>query len=271
MKRIIYTVCTMASILMASCKDNIDFEYNSITPLYVIEGSISNNGAEVSVKTTQDMNATSEQTCIENANVIITGNDGSMQTLNYAGNGVYRSDNTFAEKNGVTYTLCVTADNNEFTSTSQMQDAVTIENLYFDWQKIVNEEVLCLNVRFHDIPDAKSYYWMRIFRNNKIYKWNVMKDLGFEDSVIEKSITCISKTKLEENDPDDHDKMLYEGDIIRFELCSIDKQTYDYLYSLRLSNSNRTNPNINFTGGCLGFFAAYHICSEEIVFTNGIN
>lgn len=272
MKKIIYIVCAATSLFIVSCKDNIDFEYKSINPQYVIEGYVSNNGAEICVKTTQDMADTSEQSNIENANVIISGDDGSMQTLYHSGNGIYRSNNIFTGKTGITYTLNVTANGKNFKSTSQMQDKATIEKLFFDWQKILNEEVLCLNVKFNDIPKIQNYYWMRIYRNNKIYKWNVMKDLGYENSVIEKSITCISKTKLEEDNPDDHEKMLYEGDTIRFELCSIDKRTYDYLYSLRLSSSNRTNPNRNFTGDCLGFFAAYNISSKDIIFSrNNIN
>ena len=54
------------------------------------------------------------------------------------------------------------------------------------------------------------------------------------------------------------DSVLNEGDMLRIEIRAIDQRAYDYLYSMQLMNDTGTNPIANFSGGCLGYFSAYH-------------
>ena len=52
--------------------------------------------------------------------------------------------------------------------------------------------------------------------------------------------------------------VLKDGDMIRIVIRAIDQRAYDYLYSMQLMNDTGTNPIANFSGGCLGYFSAYH-------------
>jgi hypothetical protein len=59
---------------------------------------------------------------------------------------------------------------------------------------------------------------------------------------------------MEENTDDD---VLHDGDQLHIEVRSIDKNVYNYLYSLQIMDNTTTNPIANFTNGALGYFSAY--------------
>ena len=67
---------------------------------------------------------------------------------------------------------------------------------------------------------------------------------------------------MDENDND----ALHDGDMIRLEIRSIDKLSYDYLYSMQVMDNAGTNPIANFTGGCLGYFSAYYVINYQCTF-----
>lgn len=86
------------------------------------------------------------------------------------------------------------------------------------------------------------------------------------DGTIFVDIACMDEDTVEENKEEDYDDILYEGDRITIEIQTIDRRTYDYLYSLGLSERTSANPIANFTGGCLGYFSAYSAVRIEDVF-----
>jgi hypothetical protein len=50
---------------------------------------------------------------------------------------------------------------------------------------------------------------------------------------------------------------------------SMDKLSYNYLFSMQQMNSSGTNPIDNFTGGCLGFFSAYGVITHSFTVNLG--
>jgi len=60
-------------------------------------------------------------------------------------------------------------------------------------------------------------------------------------------------TILDDGDEDG----LKDGDVMRMEVRSIDRASYDYLYSMQVMDNAGTNPIANFNGGLLGYFSAY--------------
>ena len=267
MKKILSILSLIAVVLtMNSCKENIDFDYHHMEPVYVVEGNVSNHGAEAVVSMTQDMEDTTEYIPVSNATVFVKGNDGSSTTLTSLGNGKYASTDGFKAVKGVTYTMTAKVGDNTYTSYSTMQDSVAIDSLNFKWEKVMNERVLCLRLAYQDIKDDTTYYLVKMYRNDKIYKWAVSNDAGYRDSLIDRSLTCIGEKQLKDRDEDSFDRLIDEGDRIRLELMVIDRRTFDYLMSVSLGKSSRTNPFLNFTGGCLGYFSAWGIASKEIIY-----
>ncbi|MCD8166951.1 MAG: DUF4249 domain-containing protein [Bacteroides sp.] len=215
---------------------------------------------------TRDMDDGSEPTPQDNATVTITAGNGTHYPLIFGSDGYYRAAGLTGTV-GESYTLTVAVDNQEFTSESLMHDGVSIDEFYFQWLKIMGERLVILTFSFEDIPDEENYYCYRIYRNGENYYWNVLHDQGNDGQVITLDVICMTEKMAEDNKEDDWDYILYEGDEIQIELQTIDKRTYDYLFSVGLSEGTNTNPIHNFTGGCLGYFAAYSTYRADTIFS----
>ena len=269
MKQIsLYTgIATLIVLMFASCKDDIDFNYHSVHAIYVVDGELCNKGINVDISKTLQMTDTTDRDAVNNATVLLSGDDGTEEALVCDSAGTYHSPSDIKAKKGITYTLKVTIGENSYTSYSTMQDTVSIDSASFKWDKIMNEDMLYYKVDIKDIANQDNYYCYRMYRNGKIYKWGVFSDLGYKNGEIKYSIVCMSKKKADKNDPSDYDNILYEGDNIHLDILSIDNRTYNYLYSLKLSTKDNSNPISNFDGGCLGYFAAYGKVSHDDVFS----
>ncbi len=79
------------ALLGTSCKKDIEIDYHQVDPIYVVEASVSNDGMETRISETNNMDDNSTQSDIDRAKVVVTGSDGSTNTLTYTRNGFYRS------------------------------------------------------------------------------------------------------------------------------------------------------------------------------------
>ncbi len=262
-----FYITTALLILFTACEKEIEIDYRSVDPLYVVEGRITNEVAEVLVTLTRDMDDGSKPTPQEDAAVGLTAGNGEYFPLSFGNDGYYRAAG-LTGRVGENYTLTVAVGEQEFTSESVMHDAAGMDTPpYFQWLKVMGERFVIMTFSFEDIAGEENYYCYRIYRNGENYRWNVMHDRGNDGKVITVDIVCMTETMANDNKEEDWDDILYEGDQITLELQSIDKRTYDYLFSVGLSDTANTNPIDNFTGGCLGYFAAYSVVRTGITFS----
>ena len=103
---------------LVSCEKVIDIDYHDADSRYVVEGSLSATGTEVRVSKTNAMDDNSTGSDVDNAVVVITGDDGTTATIPFIRNGYYRSK--FKGIPGTQYQLDVKVDGHHFTSTSTM-------------------------------------------------------------------------------------------------------------------------------------------------------
>lgn len=251
MKKILIIAATF--LLLAGCKEEMDFDYHTIAPIDVVEAYLTQDGLNIAVTQTNNMNDTI-QTKVGDAVIILT--DESGNTI----------DHLSAPAVGQEYTLKVTTGGKTYISSSYMNRATTIESATFLWESIMGRDHLYCKILINDIPGEDNYYCLRMFRNGTLYKWSVFNDKGYKDGVIERSITCMTRETYEDNEPEKQDIILHDMDKIRFELQTIDRKAYDYLYSLSLSKRQSYNPLTNFSNGCLGFFIAGGTHTLETVY-----
>lgn len=256
----------LSAFLLAGCKREIDFDYHSVDKLYVIEGYLTNNLAAVSILQTRDVTDSVLGKTVKGAVVTLSSSSGQSEVLTYRNDGFYRSTLGTRGVPGTTYTLKVQIDDNQYISSSTMQNKPTIASATFKWVKMLSDKMLFYQVNVQDIPGEVNYYCYRVYRNNKVYRWNVFKDISNPGGTIPLNIACMSKQQADDNKEEDKDDILYEGDEIYLELQSIDRRAYDYLYSLRVSERTAANPIDNFSGGCLGYFSAYYSVWEDTIF-----
>ncbi len=252
--------------LLSACEKEIALDYRSVDPLYVIEGRVTNEITEVLITQTRDMNDGIKGTGLDRATVSITDSDGYTEALQYQPDGYYRSVTGLTGEVGKGYTLSVSIDEEEFTSFSEMNGVVPIDTLYFHWLEVMGERILFARFIFEDRAGEENYYHYRMYRNGEIYRWEVEHDRGSDGMKIQEDFFCTSERTAEKNKEEDWDEILYEGDLIELEIQTIDRSTYDYLYSLYISENTSANPVSNFTGNCLGYFSAYSTTRIQAVF-----
>ena len=236
-------------LLLSSCEKDIELDYHQVDPIYVVEASVSNNGTEVRVSRTNAMDDNNGISDISGAKVTISADNGQQWDIPYSRNGFYRS--TLKGEAGTTYTLNITLNGQQFTSTSTMQRTPTLNKFRFVWMKVASERILFGDLRVQDIMNEDSWYFMHIYRNGVGYRWAVMRDDQNPNKELQQLFTFFREGS---NDND----VLQEGDHLYIEIRAIDQRAYDYLYSMQLMDNTGTNPIPNFTGGCLGYFSAYH-------------
>ena len=254
-----------ALFLLCSCTEEIQLDYRPIDPLYVIEGHVSNEGSEVVITGTRDIDDPVLKTGGEVQSVVLSSDNGIKETLTYREDGTYRSL-SFIGIPGQTYTLTVIIDGESFTSSSTMPGITEIVSTRMRWEEMMGNDMLHLIVDVRDKADDINYYYYRILRNGKLFKWNVMRDLDSSNHSVQFDISCMNRDKAEKNDPEDYDSILFEGDDITIEVRAIDMKAYDYLFSAKLSGQNPSNPVYDFDGEVLGYFSAYTSTSKSFVF-----
>ena len=236
------------ALLGTSCKKDIDIDYHPVDPIYVVEASVSNDGMEARISETNNMDDNSTLSDIDGAKVVVTGSDGSVNTLTYTRNGYYRA--TAQGTPGVEYTIDITFDGNHFTSSSVMQNMPKMNSFRFIRKKIVTENYQMGELMIQDIPNEDNWYFMHIYRNGTGYRWAVKRDDQNPNGELQQ---LFSFEREGSNDED----LLRDGDRLHIEIRTIDQKSYDYLYSMQIMDNTGTNPPPNFTGGCLGYFSAY--------------
>jgi hypothetical protein len=242
---------------LVGCEKEIDVDYRSVEPIYVVEASVSTDGMTARVSQTQDVDNNKTTSDVTDANIVVSGSDGSETKLVHKKNGNYQA--TAKGQVGVTYQIDVEVDGRHFTSTSTMQRMPKINKFHFIWKKIMSERFLMGELLFQDIPNEENWYFSHIYRNGLGFRWAVKRD----DQNPNKELQQLYSIAREGSD----DKgMLREGDQLKLELRAIDQRTYDYLYSMQIMDNTNTNPIPNFTGGCLGYFSAYSQTTINYVF-----
>lgn len=247
----------LVTLLLSACEKEIDIDYHSTAPLYVVEASVSDEGMTARISQTNDMDDNTTTSNISQATVTISGSDGSSTDLQYTKNGYYTSDAVGIP--GVTYRIDIRLDGHHFSSTSTMQKMPQMNRFRIIRKKIMTEKILMAELLIQDIPNEENWYFMHLYRNKLAYRWAVTHD----DMNPNKELQQLFSIDREGSTDDD---MLREGDRLHLEIRTIDQRAYDYLYSMQLMENSGTNPIPNFTGGCLGYFSAYSQVSFDCVY-----
>jgi len=244
-------------IALLSCEKTIDIDYHTAPTQYVVEASVTATGMTARLSTTNAMDDNSGSSDISEADISVSGSDGSSSRLYYTNNGFYRA----AAKGtpGISYTIDVSLDGRHFTSTSTMQQAPKVNSFKVIRKKITTEWFQMGKLLIQDQPNEDNWYFMHIYRNDVGYRWAVMSDRNDPNKELQQLFSFFREGS---GDSD----VLREGDRLRVEVRAIDQRAYDYLYSMQVMEATGTNPIQNFAGGCLGYFSAYGETTVNMVY-----
>jgi len=253
---------TLLLLLLVSCEKDVELNYHSVNPLYVVEANLTQDRTSVRITMTQDMDDNSGGVGVEGATVVVTSGDSIRRLLAYTRNGYYQS--ALCGVPGTRYHLTIDINGQHFTSSSTMQPRPVFNSFRFVWKKVASERFLIGDLRIQDIPGSANYYFLHMFRNNVGYRWAVVSDAQRNaDGEVQQLFSCVTEREQEKGTNSD---VLKEGDRLHFEIRAIDRPAYDYLYSMQLMSNTGTNPITNFTGGCLGYFTAFNQITYDCYF-----
>lgn len=253
-------VSVAMAVLAAGCEKELDFKYHDIEALTVIEGTLTESGADVTIRLTTPMDEPMDRTCLTDAQVTLSDlHTGERTVLTADDLGHYRSG--AAGVPGHEYLLTVSRDGKEYTSASLMRRAPKIEGLEFKWISMPYDDVAALQVAIAD-SDPTAYgdcYWIRIYRNGEFYKWSTVQDDRAIDGVLYESVNTTRKDESAE----DEDDLLVDGDEVRVTVAQVSKAFYDYLNAM---SSDSNGPRMFEGDMCLGYFLAAGVSESAIVF-----
>ncbi len=254
-------------ILLSSCQEIIEIEFNPAEAQIVIEGFINNTGEPKKVIITKST-AINDSIFpkVEQALVVIYDDFGNRDTLAEFDStgptpGVYRGSK-FTGIPGRNYYLQVEIENQNFNAASFLNNQVDIDSI-----RIVDatgirpgppgERRYQVRVSFQDPPNEKNYYRFIEYVNGKKSSRIFVDDDRLNDG----TYTTVTLRNAKAYD---------SGDVVRIELQCIDKAVYEYFNSFGNLNggpqsaSAPANPYTNIQGSKLGYFSAHTVSRKEV-------
>lgn len=260
MKAIQYMAISAVIISLSSCEKELDFKYHDIASLHVIEATLTETEATVTITESSPMDSPINRSHITDANVLLHDvTTGVEIQLNADSEGNFRS-HTGGEI-GHEYELEVKIGDKTYRSSTRMQAPVSITDANFYWVKMPGDDMAVLQIHFTDRINTEDYYWVRVYRNDKAYCWSVINDHSGTDGIIEETITTTHRDASQE----DEKQLIKDGDKIKVTITPISREMMDYLTAL----SNNSNGMPQFTGDeCLGYFLASTPSVSTLIFNS---
>ncbi len=261
MKIINIMIAAVTLILLSSCEKDLDLKYHDIDPIPVIEAELTPEGIKVGITLTTPMDEPMDLTRLTDATVTLSDmTSGNTCDLKADAEGFYTGMVTGIP--GHDYRLTVEREGHVYEARTTMYGPTDFLSLEFNWIKMPYDHVAVLQGRFTETPGSSDYFWIKIYRNGEIYRWNQMSDKGAADGVV----TFITMTTRMDTGEEDDSDVLYDGDVVTVTVSGISREMHDYLEALQ----NDSSGPAMFTGDkCLGYFLATSPVSESIVFHPG--
>jgi len=252
MKYLIITI--LAALFFVSCEKEISIDLNSKEPKLVIEGIITDEPGNYTVKISETVNFSDANNFppVSNALVIITANIGLVDTLKEEKPGIYHTKKITGTP-GVKYDLYVKVADKEYFATSIMPQKVTVENVMF--------------TQMSDPTGKQMYMTIPVFTDPI--------ELGNSYRFLQKTTKAADKTIIITNDNSNNGKVnkrpilsrgfeITMGDTVTVEMRCIDANIYTYFFTFsQIAGTNPgssavpSNPQNNITGSsALGYFSA---------------
>lgn len=248
-------ILSLLALLTAACSDEIDFDYDSISPLPVIEAYVEGGGVRVSITTTRDVTDSARNHYVSDAQVLLTGPGGAEYSVPYVGDGIYSRSGVSCVAGGV-YTLSVGIGGETYVATDTMAMAPEVRKSGFMWEEFIGNDIVSYRYTVMTPADSLTYYVLTMKVNGKAYNWKDFSNYSAYDGLIEGRLICFSRDDLEGKDDSSPEDVIHDGDKVEVSIAGISRRASDYYAALDLSGSTNANPAWSFSGRALGIFAA---------------
>ena len=248
MKKII--LATLAIVLLASCRKEIDLKLKDTDPQFVIESVVTAGDSlhYVLISKTISFTASNVFPGVTGATVSVVDANGKLFPFAEVSPGRYENYSKEFEE-GQTYRLTVIAEGQTFQAESKIPKIVPLLGAAFLPNQFFGNDGLLMVPVFEDEANVRNYY---TFQYRDVKKDDKVTDLIIRDD--EFSDGQFNQQPLFEGFE------LEEGDTILLEMSGIDASLYKYYFS-KIQNTDPNsgapaNPVTNLTNNALGYFSA---------------
>lgn len=244
-------------IALSSCEKVIEPDLNDAGPQLVIEGEISDQPQNSTVKISRSTSfySTGGFNGVTNATVTISDDAGNSGNLPMITPGVYTSPSLTGVP-GRTYFLNVNCDGKTYTAACKMPRAVVMDTL-LQITQIANDNTRRFLIPVYAEPGSETnFYRIKVYANgdpvNSIF---VRNDRLTNGTLVTQPVGPFFLELV----PDDTATVVLYG---------IDKKVYDYFNGLNQALDGNSaapaNPVSTISGGCLGYFSAHSKTERKI-------
>ncbi|MBM3401493.1 MAG: DUF4249 domain-containing protein [Bacteroidetes bacterium] len=255
-KLFIYTIAAIFSL--SSCEKVIDLELKNAAPVIVIDGTISNQNENhtVRISRTIPFDSTTTFKGVKGAKVTLKSILGQSFAFTEVTDGVYRSSR-FRGTPSLSYVLEVSADGKTYSAESTMPFPVVPDSVGFRTLSFFGDSNIYPVVYYKDPPKVQNQYRYILKVNDKL-----QGDLVFEDRFNDGN--AVSDIIIFDGD-------IKKGDLVEIEMQTIDRNVFKYFFALSQIDGNGgppvapANPNSNFSNGALGIFNACTKSTKSVI------
>ena len=274
-------LCLLATLLIASCTERIDIELDSTYTRLVVQGAVTSDSVRhrVLLTTSSDYFSNMSSPQVSGAVVKISF-DNQTYTLveNTFYPGLYETPEAFRGVIGTTYELHISqvdvdkdGQSEEYHAESTMAGGAELEYIalrYFSTPIVTGYQVL---MWARHLPEQRDWFGYRIRKNGVMLTDSLSTYTTFSDDLFDDGyLPGLPVGFLSDDDPR---QKVNPGDIVTFELESIDQAYYDFVNDAQLEligniplfSGPPANIRSNISNGGLGIFAAYSILRASTI------
>lgn len=254
-----------------SCEHEIEFVYPSAEAKVVFDGQISNESTFVRISHTRLMADSTKNHFIGDAQVWVASDDGSEERLYYdEKQQCYLSATGLVGSAGHTYQMRAIVDGCNYEAKATMPPPAPVDTIFFRWVDVLHHaKIFFVCVKGKDpLPGKRNYYLIRLLRGEELFRWNPRSGRSNANGKFEYDIICSTDSEMSTSIDDNGKTPLMDGDTLRMELMTIDRECWYYYQSMAVSDRTTTNPITNIRGGALGVFMAANITRPDTIVFN---
>jgi hypothetical protein len=268
-------------ICLCQCTERIEIEVDSSYTRLVVEGYISTDTLQHSVRLTTTSDYFYNQPAPDVTGAIVTISDGDSTTYLSESEdhpGLYLTHSGYYGIPGKTYTLTVShVDVNkdgvyeEYTASSELRpinkvDSIQLEPLTGNYYNLFQILVFALD------PPVKDFYAFKVLKN-RILLTDSLQELIVEDDIFFNG-NYIYGAPSQFLDQTKKDEIIKPGDTVTFEINGITEEYYNFIleaqseifYQTPMFSGPPANISSNISNGAIGFFTAYSVDRCSIVY-----
>ncbi len=254
-------VTSVIFLLLYSCTETIDIDFNDFDSEYVIEANLSTAEAPVvSITSTINFDEPNEFPGVAGASVTINDDLGNSNVLDEIAAGHFSKEG-FIGQVGRTYSMTVELNGEQFSSVCKIPNQVMLDSISFEkeeasiWSDVDADSIYNVFVYFQDPIGEDNFYFFVEYVNGEQVRSFPMSDEYSDGEYLDWELHT-------------HDRELNVGEVVTVEMRCISQDVYEYLRDLDQDNgmsATPTNPITNIQNGTLGYFSAH--TSERINYT----